>query len=311
MEAGVSFQMRLTKEGILSDPWPGEQTDEIADRPQHSLALLQYWYSTLMGIDADYTLGDLVSLLRNVDGIENLSPMLGCDVAAFLADADRPRNRDDEEPIQYLQVSNVAELTKYEEDLSHPDEPLRWMDNDEATKQDRLDAGIAMLRGGPKPMRVVDATGDDPFTGEPSLRRLRVPGMHGRWKPPHHLTREFEGWGTWEEPYEGYFSQHPEIDPERYEGPFALDFTPLSAILHLPLRYKPKVQYWSGPFGGVGELLFETELTITFGEFLRAIFWEIGFHGSPAERDDALERLRERVEAVDRRKDHDSADDDE
>lgn len=129
--------------------------------------------------------------------------------------------------------------------------------------------------------------------------------MHGRWKPPHDLIREFGGWGKWKEPYEGYFSQHPEIDPQRYEGAFALDFTPLSALLHLPLRYNPKVQFWSGPMRGAGELMFETELTITFGESLRAIFWEIGFHGSPADRDEALESLRERAEAVDRRRDHD------
>jgi hypothetical protein len=304
-QGAVSFHMRLTKQGILSDPWPGEETDESADRPQNSLALLRHWHSTLMRIDEDYTFGDLVSLLRNVDDIENLSPMVGCDVAAVLADTDRSWNRDDEEPIQYLQVSNVAELTKYEEDLAHPDEPLRWMDGDEATEQDRLDAGIAMLTGAPKPMRVVDATGDDPITGEPSLRRLHVPRIHGRWIPPYDLRREFEGWGRWEEPYRGYFSQHPEIDPERYEGAFALDFIALSAILHLPLRYRPKVQFWSGPFRGAGELLFETELTITFGEFLRAIFWEIGFHGSPAERDAAFESLRERIEAVDRRKHQD------
>lgn len=301
----MSFEIRLTKEGILSDPWPGEQTGKIAGRPRTSCALLGYWYSTLVGIDEDYTLGDLVSLLRHVDDIENLSSMLECDVAAFLADADRPRNLDDEERIDYLQVGNVASLTKYEEDPSHPDEPLRWMDDDEATGRDRFDAGIATLTGEPKPMKVVDATGDDPRTGEPSLRRVQVPGMHGRWKPPHDLIREFGGWGKWKEPYEGYFSQHPEIDPQRYEGAFALDFTPLSALLHLPLRYNPKVQFWSGPMRGAGELMFETELTITFGESLRAIFWEIGFHGSPADRDEALESLRERAEAVDRRRDHD------
>lgn len=297
--------MRLSQKGILGDPWPGEPTRESAARPRNSFSLLQYWHYTLVDIDQDYTFGDLVSLLRDVDDIENLSPMLGCDVPALLADADRPRSRDYEEPIQYVQVSNVAELTEYEEDPSHPDQPLGSMDDDEAREQDRLDAGIAALTGEPKAMKVVDATGDDPITGEPSLRRLRVPRIHGRWKPPHDLRREFEGWGRWEEPWEGYFRQHPEIDPERYEGAFALDFTPLSALLHVLLRYNPKVQFWSGPTRGAGELLFETELTITFGEFLRAIFWEIGFHGSPADRDEALERLRKRVEAVDRRKDHD------
>src|SRR3989304_5837644 len=61
-------------------------------------------------------------------------------------------------------------------------------------------------------------------------------------------------------------------------GPYALDFTPVSALLLLPLRYDPRGQFWSGFTGGAGEVLFQTELTITFGELLHAIFWEIGFH---------------------------------
>ncbi|OGT27632.1 MAG: hypothetical protein A2Z17_03950 [Gammaproteobacteria bacterium RBG_16_66_13] len=45
-------------------------------------------------------------------------------------------------------------------------------------------------------------------------------------------------------------------------------------------------------------MLFQTELTITFGELLHAIFWEIGLHGSPVDRDAAwatamLDRLEE------------------
>lgn len=297
--------MRLTKQGILSDRRASGGDDVIADRPQDSYALLGYWHHRLAAIDEDYTLGDLVSLLRTVADVENLSAVLECDVAAFLADADHPQDVDDERPMQYLQVYNVTELTDYEEDPTQPDESLRWMEDDEAAEQDRLDSGVAALTGERTPMKLVDATSDDPVTGEPALRRLHAPQMHGTWKPPYDLVREFGGWGKWHEPYEGYFGEHPEIDPERYEGAFALDLTPVSHLLNLPLRYNPNVQFRSGSAPGAGELLFETQLTITLGEFLQAIFWEIGFHGSPSDRDEARETLLDRVDAVHRRERHD------
>lgn len=196
--------MRLSKDGILREWRTSALAEEVADRPQDVVALLEYWHHVLDVIDEDYTFGDLVSLLRDVHGIGDLSPMLGCDVVAFLADADRPRNADEEEPLQSLRVCNVVELTNYEANRSQPDEPLGWMDDDEAIQHDRIDAGLASLTGERKPMKLVDATGDDPITGKPTRRRLRTPRMHGTWKPPYDLTRSFDGWGKWEEPYEGY-----------------------------------------------------------------------------------------------------------
>jgi hypothetical protein len=41
-------------------------------------------------------------------------------------------------------------------------------------------------------------------------------------------------------------------------------------------------------------------VTITFGEFVRAIFWEVGFHGSPSARDEALDVIMERAAAIER-----------
>jgi hypothetical protein len=280
--------VRLAKEGILADESPGGGIVTAADRPQNSFALLEYWHASLAGIEEDYTFGDLVSLLRGVDDIENLSPMLQCDVAALLADADRPRTLKDEEPIQYLQVCNVAILTKYEEDASRPDEPLQWLDDDEAAERDRLDAGIATLTKTPTPLKIVDATADDPITGEPLLRRLRAGEQHGTWKAPYELRREFEG--------RGLSADHEEA--------FALDLTPLSALLYLPLRYNPTVRFLSGLPKKADAVLFQTELGITLGDFLFAIFYELGFHGSPATRDEVLELLREREKAIDRRKNH-------
>lgn len=185
--------------------------------------------------------------------------------------------------------------------LQIPQRPLRGHPaRDDKTPRDNKspDEGLCRL---PEPRQLLDATGDDLITGEPVLLRVRAPSLHGRWHAPYHLTREFVGWGKWDEPYDGYFQEHPEIDPARYEGAFALEFTPLSALVDLPLRYDPKVQFWSGHSASDGELLFETELTITFGEFLHAIFWEVGFLGSPSERDKTQALLRERAERIDRR----------
>lgn len=41
-------------------------------------------------------------------------------------------------------------------------------------------------------------------------------------------------------------------------------------------------------------------MTITFGEFLHAVFWDVGFHGSPSDRDEVRQSLRERVAAIER-----------
>ena len=50
-------------------------------------------------------------------------------------------------------------------------------------------------------------------------------------------------------------------------------------------------------------LLLDTQITITFGEFLSAIFEEIGFFGTPEERADALATIRERADGVRRASD--------
>ena len=73
--------MRLTKKGILTGPLSGERAPNPVARPRRSDFLLAYWHCQLAEIAEDYTVGDLVSLLRGVDDIENVSPLLGCDEA--------------------------------------------------------------------------------------------------------------------------------------------------------------------------------------------------------------------------------------
>jgi hypothetical protein len=295
--------MRLTKTGIVEEYDIGEHVGVEPMRPDAAGALLSMWHSQLDGLDADYTFGDLIALLRRIDDIAAVAPLLRCDVRAFLEDAESPRGSEHRDPMQYLQVCNAADPQQYCPDPSEPDASLEWLNEDGAAEQDRVDAQIAELTGSKAPRKVIDATEDDPITGEPMMRRLRIPERHGRWTAPFRIARVFEGWGKQQEPYPGYFGEHPEIDPSSFEGPFALEFTPVSELLELPLKYNPTVRFWSGYANGLGELLLDTQITITFGEFLSAIFEEIGFFGTPEERADALATIRERADGVRRASD--------
>lgn len=300
--------MRLTKAGIIDDRPDPETWAQSLIRPATVSQLFDLWHDPVRGIDEDFTLGDLFALLRGVDDIAILSPLLGCDVPAFLAETHPVTDPIlDDHSIQYLVVSNVANLDHYEPDPTIPDEPLEWLDADEADEQDRVDAGVASLTGGGRPYRVVDATGDDPVTGEPVARHLRLPPLHGSWQPPYHIHREFGGWGRWHEPYDGYFAAHPDVDPRNYEGGIAVEFTPLPALQGLPVRYRTEVQFRSRSAGGDERVLFDTHIAITFGELVRAIFWEIGFFGTPACRDEMRSDLRARADAIDRKKTSDDA----
>jgi hypothetical protein len=149
------------------------------------------------------------------------------------------------------------------------------------------------LTGETRPFRIVDATGDDPLTGKPRRRRI-IPGtQNGTWIGPYRLDRGFHGWGRWEEPYPGFFAANPEIDPEGYEGGFALELSPVNGLAHLPLRYNPAITFRAGrPEGNV---LLEDRITITFGELVHAVFGELGFMGSPEARDENRAVLDERL----------------
>jgi hypothetical protein len=281
------FSVWLTKDGLRREREGGAYV------PTNVFELLRVWHYALVEIDPDYTLGDLCALLRGVEGIECLSPMLACDVAAFLAEAEKAPERDEHGGIRYLEVYNAADLTKYVEDPDHPDEPPRWVDADEAEEHDAMADALHELIGERKPFRLVDATGDDPITGKPRRRRI-IPGtQNGRWVGPYDLDRGFQGWGRWHEPHPGFFAAHPEIDPESYEGGFSLELSPVNELAHFPLRYNPAITFHDGRSGGA--VLLEGGITITFGELVHAVFWELGFMGSPEARDENRALLDERL----------------
>jgi hypothetical protein len=283
------FSVWLTKDGLRRQR-DGERETFV---PADAFELLGVWHSTVEEIDPDYTLGDLCSLLRSVDGVERLDAMLACDVAAFLAEAAAEPAREDDHGIRFVEVYNTAEATRYEEDPENPDEPARFVDDEEAEEHDAMAEALHGLIGQEKPLKIVDATGDDPITGKPRRRRI-IPGtQNGRWVGPYHLDRGFHGWGRWEEPRPGFFAAHPEIDPAAYEGGFALELTPVNELAHLPLRYNPAVTFRAGR--GEGTVVLEDRITITFGELVHAVFWELGFMGSPATRDENRAVLDERI----------------
>ncbi|HEX8244467.1 MAG TPA: hypothetical protein VF541_13255 [Longimicrobium sp.] len=302
----MGFSVELTKDGLLARRYAEK---EILV-PEGVFDLLGVWHWTLHGIDPDYTLGDLLSLLRGVVGIEDLSGMLSCDLPAFLAEAEREPAERDGQDMRFLEVHNEASLTSYQEDPENPDEPMRLVDEDEAGEHDAALDALHALIGEKPPLKLVDATGDDPITGKPVRRRILPGTQNGRWVGPYHIHRGFQGWGRWEEPHPNFFTEHPEIDPDTFEGGFALELTPVNELVHYPLRYNPAIAFHDGGPQG-GEVILRDEITITFGEFVYAVFWELGFMGSPELRDESRAMLRERAARLDEEFGRDQGEDDE
>lgn len=288
----AAFSVWLTKDGLRR--LRGGEPETVA--PTDVFELLGAWHDTVEEIDPEYTLGDLFALLRGVAGIDALSPMLSCDVAAFLAEAERAPDESGA-ALRYLEVYNEVDLSEYEEDPDHPDEPARYVDEDEAADHDARADALHGLIGGGKPVRFVDATGDDPITGKPRLRRVLPGTRNGRWVGPYHVERSLQGWGRGEEPRPGWFAEHPDVDPDSHEDAWGVDFLPVNQLAHLPLRYNPAVTFRDRRWGS-GEVRLEDRVTITFGELVHAVFWELGFLGSPEARDERRAMLQERVSDV-------------
>lgn len=105
------------------------------------------------------------------------------------------------------------------------------------------------------------------------------------------LRREFDGWGAWDEPYDGAWQKHADWPRA---GPIAVGLTPVNQLLELPLRYDPDLVFRDED----GNEEYRTTIDITFIEFLKAVFYELTFHGSPEERDEVTNELRQRIEEI-------------
>jgi hypothetical protein len=119
--------------------------------------------------------------------------------------------------------------------------------------------------------------------------------MNGNWIGPYNFSRDFHGWGT-------HTPDENEGGGEPYKTGYGLSFTPPQDLLHTPLRYDPKLSFLGDWHRKVcierqenPQPEFECEIGITFGELVHAIFWEIGWHGGPASRDEFGSQLQETV----------------
>lgn len=108
-----------------------------------------------------------------------------------------------------------------------------------------------------------------------------------------HLVREFDGWGPWDEPYDGAWEKEPDMPRE---GPVSVSLTPVNELLELPLRYDPELVFRDA----AGDEEYRTRIGITFLEFVKAVFYDLTFYGPPAERDEVRAGLQRRVEEIDR-----------
>lgn len=107
------------------------------------------------------------------------------------------------------------------------------------------------------------------------------------------IIREFDGWGPWDEPYDGAWAQDPDMPRT---GPVSVSLTPVNQLLGLPLAYDAELVFRDA----AGAEEYRAPIGITFIEFIKAIFYDLTFYGSPAERDEVRADLQQAVEEIDR-----------
>jgi hypothetical protein len=122
-----------------------------------------------------------------------------------------------------------------------------------------------------------------------SVEYLQVYNNHADGR----VYRHFDGWGRWDEPYEGAWAENAE---HAKQGGIAVELAPVTELLHLPLRYNPELVFRRADY----EVEYRTEIEITFIEFLKAVFYELTFCGTPEERDAQRTELQELVARIER-----------
>lgn len=83
-----------------------------------------------------------------------------------------------------------------------------------------------------------------------------------------------------------------EADESGY-APYGLDFTPVNQLIHLPVRPKAEMQIHNDH-----RSLGKAPCTFTLLDVLGEIYWEIGFYGSPEERNRERAELHGRVREI-------------
>lgn len=263
-----SPSVELTQHGVVvhtgGDPEPYDVSD-VGD-------LLHLWHWRLEAIDSQFTLGDLARLVRGARDSDLLSVLLNTSLHDVLEPVGAEGPRPDW-PLRYLEVCNVALPTRYHPDPHHPDVPFQMIADDGSVVAEEV--GAVPCAG---PVEILIGVSDpDELTGNVEISRVVAPERYGSWRGPYHVTRMLRGRGV--SGAEGAPGPDGEASPD--EGRYDLFFAVLPEIAHLPLRYNADVV-----FDGCGEggEPVTRQVAITFGEFLHAVFWGLGFNGTSENR---------------------------
>lgn len=264
-----SPSVELTKDGALLHAAGGTEPYELDDFG----ALLHLWHWRLEAIDAEFTLGDLVGLLRRIDGFDLLSCLVGAPLEDLFASRAGEGGGEELPPLRFLEVYNAACPTRYDPDPDQPDEPIRVID-DTGEPQDLPDT-LQALFGSAGDDLMVGVSSPDPVTGSMSVCRITGPEVNGRWGGPHQIVRGLRGWGV----PPARLAEDDDVPPEIGYGLF---FAVIPELAHLPLRYNPALALPTAE--GYGDGFTDHEIAITVGDFIYTVFWWLTFNGTPEER---------------------------
>lgn len=273
-----SPSVELTKDGVYLHLGGTVEPYEVAGLGD----LLHLWYWPLEAIDPEFTLGDLAQLLRRLDDVDALSGLLNSPVGEVLEYAGG-EGLAAECPMRFLEVCNVASPTRYQPDPEKPDVPCQIIGEDGPIEFEDVQVVALDVEGRGTLIGVSDP---DSLTGKVAVTRMIAAERHGVWGGPYHITRTVRGWGPLNPAPAG---AAPDVDRE--EGAYSLFFAVLPEVAHLPLRYNPELVFGSG---AGGEPVTQ-QVTITVGEFLYAVFYELGFNGPPENRVAMRSAVREQL----------------
>lgn len=183
--------------------------------------------------------------------------------------------------------SSIQDLVPYFFDCLKLDPALTLGDLFQLLDRDDVELLAAVLNENVIPILEEGRRGGSEPNGEESLQFLRVYNRH----EDGYLRRGLDAWGSWNQPYD---------DAEATAAPratwFSVSLTPVGQLLDLPMRYDSALEFRDR----AGATEYRTNVAITFLEFLKAIFDDLTFYGTPDERDAVLEDLRRQVEEIDR-----------
>lgn len=135
----------------------------------------------------------------------------------------------------------------------------------------------------------------DDYGTAPYLFGADMPNFHGI------------GWELQEDKWEDWNKEEPSWRKGARIS-WGIDFSPIETLLHLPIRLNEKfairdsIKNWSLydesiPVERRG-ILAEVKKKYTLQNVIEGVFWELSFYGSPSDKDEKSEELKERMDEV-------------